>query len=105
MMRMFQLVWLKLTGIKVALMMLVFSSYRTLQMETEITIKYLCKLKENTYCIVKFKFSRRVTTNNSDFWDVMQRGSCKKRSFGRTYRLHHQGEMNQRARHTFAVAS
>jgi hypothetical protein len=31
------------------------------------------------------------------FWEVMPCGSCKNRRFGGTYRLHHQGEKNQRA--------
>jgi hypothetical protein len=31
---------------------------------------------------------------NSVFWDVTPRGSCKKRRFGGTYRLHHQGDKN-----------
>jgi hypothetical protein len=35
---------------------------------------------------------------NTVFWDVMRRGSCKNRRFGGTYRLHHQGDKNQRTR-------
>jgi hypothetical protein len=35
---------------------------------------------------------------NSVFWDVTPSDSCKNRSFGRTCRLHHQGDKNQRAR-------
>jgi hypothetical protein len=31
------------------------------------------------------------------FWDVTSCGSCNHRRFGGTYRLHHQGEKDQRA--------
>jgi hypothetical protein len=46
---------------------------------------------------VRFEVFILVTTKNAVFWDVMSCGSCKNRSFGVTYRLHHQGD-NQRAR-------
>jgi hypothetical protein len=36
--------------------------------------------------------------NNGVFWDVTPCDSCKNRHFGGMYYLHHQGEMNQRAR-------
>jgi hypothetical protein len=35
---------------------------------------------------------------NAVFWDGKQRGSCKNRRFGGTYRLHHQSNKNQRAK-------
>jgi hypothetical protein len=35
---------------------------------------------------------------NSVFWDVTPRGFCKNRRFGGTYRLHHQGAKNRRAK-------
>jgi hypothetical protein len=35
---------------------------------------------------------------NTVLWDVMPCGLCKNRRFGGNYRLHHQGEKNQRAR-------
>jgi hypothetical protein len=35
---------------------------------------------------------------NVDFWDVMPFGTCNNRSFGGTYRLHHQCDKNRRAR-------
>jgi hypothetical protein len=35
------------------------------------------------------------------FWDVKPRGSCKNRSFGGTYRLHHQGETNKQGRNNW----
>jgi hypothetical protein len=35
---------------------------------------------------------------NGIFWDVMLCGSCKNRLSGGTYRLHHQGDKNWRAR-------
>jgi hypothetical protein len=39
-----------------------------------------------------------VTMKNAIFWDVMPCGCCKNRCSGGTYRLHHQGDKNQRAR-------
>jgi hypothetical protein len=36
------------------------------------------------------------------FWDVMPCGSCENRSFGGTYRLHHQDGKNWRARYNFS---
>jgi hypothetical protein len=36
-----------------------------------------------------------MTMKNVDFWDVMACGSRKNRRFGRTYRLHYQGEKNE----------
>jgi hypothetical protein len=39
-----------------------------------------------------------LSMKNAIFRDVMQCGSCKNKRFGETYRLHHQGENNQRAR-------
>jgi hypothetical protein len=41
-----------------------------------------------------------VTIRNVAFWDVTPCGSGKNRRFGGTYRLHHQGGKNQRARNT-----
>jgi hypothetical protein len=35
---------------------------------------------------------------NAVFWDVSPCGSCKKRRFGRTCHLYHQGDKNRRAR-------
>jgi hypothetical protein len=35
---------------------------------------------------------------NAVFWDVTLCGSCKNRRFGGTYRLHHKGDKNRRAR-------
>jgi hypothetical protein len=35
---------------------------------------------------------------NAVFWDITPCGSRKSRRFGGTYRLHHQGEKNERAR-------
>jgi hypothetical protein len=39
-----------------------------------------------------------MTMENTVFWDVTPCGSCKKSSFGGTYRLHHQAEESQQAR-------
>jgi hypothetical protein len=38
-----------------------------------------------------------ATVKNSVFWDVTPCESCKNKRFVKTYRLHHQGEENQRA--------
>jgi hypothetical protein len=40
----------------------------------------------------------RRTVKNAVLWDVMWSGSCKNRRFRLTYRLHHQGDKNRRAR-------
>jgi hypothetical protein len=37
-----------------------------------------------------------VTMKNAVFSDVTPCGSCKNRCFGGTYRLHHQGDKNQK---------
>jgi hypothetical protein len=39
-----------------------------------------------------------VTMKNADLLDVTPCGSCKNRSFGGIYRLHHQGDKNWSAR-------
>jgi hypothetical protein len=39
-----------------------------------------------------------LAVKNAIFWDVTPCGSCKNRRFGGTYRLHHQGDKNRRAR-------
>jgi hypothetical protein len=44
-----------------------------------------------------------VTMKNGVFWDVMPRGSCKNRSFGGMYHLHHQGD-NQQARNNISIS-
>jgi hypothetical protein len=42
--------------------------------------------------------SRRIKLGNTIILDETLCGSCKKRRFGATYRLHHQGDKNRRAR-------
>jgi hypothetical protein len=49
-------------------------------------------------CLLHEEQSLRMTLKNAVFWDVTQCGSYKNRRFGGSYRLHHQGEKNQRAR-------
>jgi hypothetical protein len=44
-----------------------------------------------------------MTINNAVFLDVTPRGSCKNQRFGGSYRLHHQGGRNQRAKTSVAV--
>jgi hypothetical protein len=39
-----------------------------------------------------------VTMKKTMFWYIMPCGSCKNRRFGGTYRLHHEGDKNWRAR-------
>jgi hypothetical protein len=51
-------------------------------------------LKETMRYLLKFDAFRAVTIKNAVFWDMITPcGSCKKRFFGGTYRLHIQGEM------------
>jgi hypothetical protein len=42
-----------------------------------------------------------MTMENTVLWDATLYGSCKNRRFGRIYRLHHQGEENQRVELVF----
>jgi hypothetical protein len=46
---------------------------------------------------VRFEAFAGVTMKNV-FWDVTPGSSCKNRRFGGTYRLHHTGDQNLRAR-------
>jgi hypothetical protein len=46
----------------------------------------------------RFEIFTAMAMKNTVFWDVTTRGSCKNRSFGGTYRLHHDGDKNRRAR-------
>jgi hypothetical protein len=39
-----------------------------------------------------------MNTKSAVLWDVTPCGSCKNRCFGKTYRLHHQDDKNQRNR-------
>jgi hypothetical protein len=51
--------------------------------------------------LVRDCFSRTMT--NSVFWDVTPFGCCENRRFGGTYRLHHQGDKNRRARNNVST--
>jgi dolichyl-phosphate-mannose--protein O-mannosyl transferase len=44
-----------------------------------------------------------VNSNNTVFWDVMQFGSYKNRRFRGTYRQHHHGDKNRRARNNVST--
>jgi hypothetical protein len=44
-----------------------------------------------------------VTMKDAVIWGVTPYGSCKNRRFGGTYRLHHQGGKNQRARNNVST--
>jgi hypothetical protein len=52
---------------------------------------------EQKLFLFRFEVLTGVTKKNAVFLDVTQCCSCKNRSFGGTYRLHHQGGENQRA--------
>jgi hypothetical protein len=54
--------------------------------------------EEHIASIMRVKLiSELLLMKNAVVWDVTPCGSCKNRRFGRTYRLHHEGEINQRA--------
>jgi hypothetical protein len=56
-------------------------------------IKYsLCK---TDLVDVRFEVFIAVAIKNAVFWDITPRGSCKNRSFGRTYHLHYQVDKNR----------
>jgi hypothetical protein len=42
--------------------------------------------------VVTFYVSTAMTMKNAVFLDVIPRGSCENRRFGRTYRFYHQGD-------------
>jgi hypothetical protein len=48
--------------------------------------------------LLRFEVFTAVTMKSAVVWDVTPCGSCKNRRFGGTYRLHHQGNKNKRAR-------
>jgi hypothetical protein len=51
--------------------------------------------KQNSFDEVRFEFSTTVTMKNVDFWDMIERVSCKNRRFGGTNGLHHQDKKNE----------
>jgi hypothetical protein len=48
--------------------------------------------------IERFEAFKAVAMKNAVFWDVTPCGSCKSRRFGGTYRLHHEGDNDRRAK-------
>jgi hypothetical protein len=54
---------------------------------------------------VRFEVFTAVTMKNCVFWDVTPYGSYMNRRFGRTYRLHHQGDKIGELVTTLAVTS
>jgi hypothetical protein len=44
---------------------------------------------------VRFEVFTAVIMKNGIFWDVTERGSCKNRRFGGTWRLLHQVDKNR----------
>jgi hypothetical protein len=47
---------------------------------------------------VRFEMFTAVTKNYGVFWNIAQRGYCKKRRFGGTYHIHHHCDKIQRAK-------
>jgi hypothetical protein len=60
---------------------------------------------ENTSLSVRSEVFTDVPMKNVVFWTVTPCGSCKNRRIGGTYRAHHQGEKNQRARCMLVIAN
>jgi hypothetical protein len=54
--------------------------------------------RQITFYQIRFEVSTAVTMNAAVFWDVAQCCSCENGRFGGTCRLHHRGEMNQKAK-------
>jgi hypothetical protein len=49
---------------------------------------------------VRIEVFSAVTMENAVLWDVKQSGSCMNRRVTGTYRLHHQGDKNRRAKNS-----
>jgi hypothetical protein len=58
----------------------------------------LSTISLNLVPVVRVQVFTAVNMKNAVFWDMTPCGSCKIRSFGGTYHLHHQDEKNQGAR-------
>jgi hypothetical protein len=58
----------------------------------------ICVLGQLIKFYVRFEVFTEVTMKNAVFWHVIPCGSCKNRSFGGMYSLHHQGDQNRQAR-------
>jgi hypothetical protein len=54
-------------------------------------------MKNGVFCDVT-PFYLKTILKNATFCDVKPSGSCRNRRFVGTYRLHHQGDKNPRAR-------
>jgi hypothetical protein len=54
---------------------------------------------------VRFEVFTAMTMKNAVFWDVMPCGSYKNRCFGGMYRVHDQGEKNQRGGNNIVLCS
>jgi hypothetical protein len=54
---------------------------------------------QGTHCLsLRFDIFTAVTKKIAVFWEVTPCGCCKSRRFGKTYRFHHPGDNNWRAR-------
>jgi hypothetical protein len=58
----------------------------------------ILSLQQGTTCPFRFDVYTALSMKNAVFWDVMPCGFRENRGFVRTYRLHHQGDKNRRAR-------
>jgi hypothetical protein len=54
-------------------------------------------------CYVRFEVFTAVAMKNTDVWDVTPCGSRKNQRFGGTFRFHHQGDKNRRARNNVSI--
>jgi hypothetical protein len=69
-----------------------FQEYRHLSHDSKSSVS------ASKIIVVRFEVFPAVTMTNAVYFDIVLYGSCKKRHFGGTYRLHHQGDKNRRAR-------
>jgi hypothetical protein len=58
-------------------------------------LKFWSDVRVSIFFLVRVEVFTAVTTKNGVFWDVTPCGSCKKRRFGGTRRLLHQGDKNR----------
>jgi hypothetical protein len=70
-----------------------------------VRLKFEQLSQNNELHYVRFEVFSAVTMKNVIFLDVTSCGSCKRRHFGGTYRLHLQSENNQRTRNSLSVVS
>jgi hypothetical protein len=76
------------------------SAYACMKRRTVVSVSLISVLQYSVSGVsdITFDVFTVVTMKNFVFWDVTLYGSCKNQRFGGTYRLHHQGDKNRRAR-------